>query len=237
MYVPSLSAEPCSRLTFVQTFYPVLGFCYFAASSWTWNTVQAANRTHGRAAIDSLPPNRTEAWYTRKALCAHAYQIYLPVYFFLLSSLLSALKVWAPPIPGLATTLSAFNFSLACFVDGFYCFELAWRARGWGLERRAAAAEQRWSYLVAFGVPSTLISYFHPSGLLNMMLFMLSTYTLNSMCRKSDQADSLSFLCPPSTGSRSEATSIRPTGHAGTRHVPHCCCPSSTDSVGAWIRW
>ena len=46
-------------------------------------------------------------------------------------------------------------------------------AKGWGFERRARFAEMRWSYMVAFGIPSTLISYFHPSGLLNLMLFML----------------------------------------------------------------
>jgi hypothetical protein len=34
-------------------------------------------------------------------------------------------------------------------------------------------AESRWAYMIAFGLPSTAISFFHPSGLLNLMLFML----------------------------------------------------------------
>lgn len=34
-------------------------------------------------------------------------------------------------------------------------------------------AESRWAYFVAFGLPSTAVSFFHPSGLLNLMLFML----------------------------------------------------------------
>lgn len=33
--------------------------------------------------------------------------------------------------------------------------------------------ESRWAYFMAFGLPSTAVSYFHPSGLVNLMLFML----------------------------------------------------------------
>lgn len=176
-----------------QTFYPVIAFCYFVASSWTWDTVQVAYRRCARDSPTSpspastirpsSPPTRTappyEKWYTRRALYAHAYQTALPLYFYLISMLLTAFRTSLldeGAVRGskpLACLVSGINFGLASFIDGYYCFDLVWKARGWGLERRAATAEQLWSYLVAFGVPSTLISYFHPSGLLNMMLFML----------------------------------------------------------------
>ncbi|CAD6909058.1 unnamed protein product [Tilletia caries] len=67
-------------------------------------------------------------------------------------------------------------FVFMSFIDGYYIFETIWVARGWSLERRMRYAECRWSYFVAFGLPSTLISFFHPSGLLNVMLFMLSEF-------------------------------------------------------------
>ena len=41
------------------------------------------------------------------------------------------------------------------------------------LTQRLRFSESHWSYLVGFGVPSTAVSFFHPSGLLNLMLFML----------------------------------------------------------------
>ena len=41
------------------------------------------------------------------------------------------------------------------------------------MEKRLRFSESHWSYLVGFGIPSTAVSFFHPSGLLNLMLFML----------------------------------------------------------------
>lgn len=41
------------------------------------------------------------------------------------------------------------------------------------LTQRLRFSESHWSYLIGFGVPSTAVSFFHPSGLLNLMLFML----------------------------------------------------------------
>lgn len=73
-------------------------------------------------------------------------------------------------IPYLGRPLS---FLFMCLVDGYYCFEQAWISRGWSLDRRMRYCEERWSYFVAFGLPSTAVSFFHPSGLLNLMLFML----------------------------------------------------------------
>ncbi|CCU99074.1 unnamed protein product [Malassezia sympodialis ATCC 42132] len=64
-------------------------------------------------------------------------------------------------------------FVFMCFVDGYFCFEQVWVVRGWSLEKRLRFAESHWSFLLGFGVPSTAISFFHPSGLLNLMLFML----------------------------------------------------------------
>lgn len=65
------------------------------------------------------------------------------------------------------------SFLVMSFVDGFFCFEQVWSVRGWPLEKRLRFAESHWSFLMGFGVPSTLVSFFHPSGLLNLMLFML----------------------------------------------------------------
>ncbi|EDP43443.1 hypothetical protein MGL_2453 [Malassezia globosa CBS 7966] len=65
------------------------------------------------------------------------------------------------------------SFLVMSFVDGFFCFEQIWSVRGWPLEKRLRFAESHWSFLMGFGIPSTMISFFHPSGLLNLMLFML----------------------------------------------------------------
>lgn len=143
--------------------YPLIGGSYLLASSWTSDIAQAAYKLrHGHVrrltlSNPSLPPG------TSRRLVQESYRIILIVNYTLLYILLGR-------IPYLGRSLS---FLFMCLVDGYYCFEQAWISRGWSLGRRMRYCEERWSYFVAFGLPSTAVSFFHPSGLLNLMLFML----------------------------------------------------------------
>lgn len=143
--------------------YPLIGGSYLLASSWTSDIAQAAYKLrHGHVrkltlANPSLPPG------TSRRLLQESYRVILILNYTVFYVLLSR-------IPYLGRSLS---FLFMCLVDGYYCFEQAWISRGWSLDRRMRYCEERWSYFVAFGLPSTAVSFFHPSGLLNLMLFML----------------------------------------------------------------
>lgn len=143
--------------------YPLIGGSYLLASSWTSDIAQAAYKLrHGHVrrltlANPSLPPG------TSRRLMQESYRIILIANYTVIYILLGR-------IPYLGRILS---FLFMCLVDGYYCFEQAWISRGWSLDRRMRYCEERWSYFIAFGLPSTSVSFFHPSGLLNLMLFML----------------------------------------------------------------
>ncbi|SNX81356.1 uncharacterized protein MEPE_00061 [Melanopsichium pennsylvanicum] len=143
--------------------YPLIGGSYLLASSWTSDIAQAAYKLrHGHArrltlANPSLPPG------TSRRLLHESYRMMLILNYTVFYILLAR-------IPYFGRLLS---FLFMCLVDGYYCFEQAWISRGWSLDRRMRYCEERWSYFVAFGLPSTAVSFFHPSGLLNLMLFML----------------------------------------------------------------
>lgn len=143
--------------------YPLIGGSYLLASSWTSDIAQAAYKLrHGHVrkltlANPSLPPG------TSRRLLQESYRVLLIANYTVIYILLGRM-------PYLGRILSFLFMSL---VDGYYCFEQAWISRGWSLDRRMRYCEERWAYFVAFGLPSTAVSFFHPSGLLNLMLFML----------------------------------------------------------------
>lgn len=116
---------------------------------------------HGRALSMGFSPQLSSG-ISRK-LILESHRILLVINYTVISLLLQQ-------IPWLGKW---FAFAFMSFIDAYYCFEQAWIARGWSLERRMRFAESRWAYMMAFGLPSTAISFFHPSGLLNLMLFML----------------------------------------------------------------
>ena len=143
--------------------YPLIGGSYLLASSWTSDIAQAAYKLrHGHVrrltlSNPSLPPG------TSRRLLQESYRVILILNYTVVYLLLGR-------IPYVGRVLS---FLFMCLVDGYYCFEQSWISRGWSLDRRMRYCEERWSYFVAFGLPSTAVSFFHPSGLLNLMLFML----------------------------------------------------------------
>ncbi|KAJ9477118.1 hypothetical protein PHBOTO_000800 [Pseudozyma hubeiensis] len=143
--------------------YPLIGGSYLLASSWTSDIAQAAYKLrhdHVRRLTlsnPSLPPG------TSRRLLQESYRMILIINYTVFYLLLGRIPYLGRPL----------SFLFMCMVDGYYCFEQAWISRGWSLERRMRYCEERWSYFVAFGLPSTAISFFHPSGLLNLMLFML----------------------------------------------------------------
>ncbi|CEH11674.1 p53-mediated apoptosis protein EI24/PIG8 [Ceraceosorus bombacis] len=149
--------------------YPLLGLCYFLAASWTVdvaNAVYAIRRGNvghlrgmsvGVADAVKLPAG------TSRRILEESYRVILVLNYVLICYLLDL-------VPYIGRPLAFFFMS---FIDAYYCFEQAWIARGWSLDRRMRYAESRWAYFVAFGLPSTLVSFFHPSPLLNVMLFMV----------------------------------------------------------------
>lgn len=141
--------------------YPLIAGSYFLASSWTVDVAQAAYRLkHGRGFSISSPAIPAG---TSRRIILESYRIFLVVNYVIISVVLQQ-------IPWIGRWLS---FLFMSFIDAYYCFEQGWIARGWSVERRMRYAESRWAYFMAFGLPSTAISFFHPSGLLNLMLFML----------------------------------------------------------------
>lgn len=135
--------------------YPVMAASYFIASTWCVGVAEAAFTAHH---IQPLRPPAEHVWW-----CEYAVRAMLIVNYSIPCLLLQNL-------PWVGHVLS---FLVMSFVDGFFCFEQVWSVRGWPLEKRLRFAESHWSFLMGFGVPSTLVSFFHPSGLLNLMLFML----------------------------------------------------------------
>ncbi|KAL9940424.1 hypothetical protein V8E36_001129 [Tilletia maclaganii] len=140
--------------------YPLIAAAYWVASLWTVDVARAAySYTHGRSfsVVPALPAG------TSRRFLQESYRIILVLNYLAICYVLQHIPLLGRPMA----------FFFMSFIDGYYIFETIWVARGWSLERRMRYAECRWSYFVAFGLPSTLISFFHPSGLLNVMLFML----------------------------------------------------------------
>ncbi|KAE8233013.1 hypothetical protein CF326_g1953 [Tilletia indica] len=140
--------------------YPLIAASYWIASLWTVDVAKAAySYKHGRSfsVMPSLPAG------TSRRFLQESYRIILVLNYVAICYVLQHIPLLGRPMA----------FFFMSFIDGYYIFETIWVARGWSLERRMRYAECRWSYFVAFGLPSTLISFFHPSGLLNVMLFML----------------------------------------------------------------
>ncbi|EPQ32062.1 uncharacterized protein PFL1_00260 [Pseudozyma flocculosa PF-1] len=157
-------SEALGSLGNVFWLYPLIGGSYLLASSWTTDVAEAAYRLrHGHVRNALSIASFTPPAGTSRRLVRESYRLFLIVNY-------AAVVVLLGRIPYLGRPLS---FLFMSFVDGYYCFEQAWIARGWSLERRTRYCEERWSYFVAFGLPSTAVSFFHPSGLLNLMLFML----------------------------------------------------------------
>lgn len=187
--------------------YPLIAGSYYLASTWTMDVAQATYKIkHGRAlSMNFSQP--ISADFSRK-LILESHRVLLVVNYTVISLLLqqipwigrwlSFLFMVCPHslvnkcVSCKFTTLSLWPSHVQSFIDAYYCYEQAWIARGWSLERvspdfllagkdirtdasiqRMRYAESRWAYMIAFGLPSTAISFFHPSGLLNLMLFML----------------------------------------------------------------
>lgn len=141
--------------------YPLIAGSYFLAASWTVDVAHAAYKLKHARGISMMPSTIPAG--TSRRLILESYRIILILNYVIISVALQH-------IPWIGRTLS---FIFMSFIDAYYCFEQGWIARGWSVERRMRYAESRWAYFVAFGLPSTAISFFHPSGLLNLMLFML----------------------------------------------------------------
>ncbi len=194
------SADTGHHLFQVFFLYPLIGGCYLLASSWTTEVAQAAyDLQRGRikkgddGGLTSLAQGVSEfntpivgaaqdlanrgastaqSTFTVGTFAAQLYRFLLIANYSLLG--LGISKFTAALLPGpLAYIGHTLSFMLYSWIDAYYCFEQLYIARGWGFEKRARHFEMRWSYFVAFGVPSTAVSYFHSSGLLNLMLFML----------------------------------------------------------------
>lgn len=135
--------------------YPLIAGSYLLASTWSTSIAEAAFLAQN---IQPRTPPQADAIWVE-----HVVRLALVLNYSIVCFAVQSLPWVGPPLA----------FLFMCFVDGYFCFEQVWAGRGWSLEKRLRFAESHWSFLVGFGVPSTAISFFHPSGLLNLMLFML----------------------------------------------------------------
>ena len=175
--------------------YPLITGSYLIASTWSVGIAEAAFMAQG---IKPHPKGGSEtAWIE------YAVRTVLILNYSLICFALQNL-----PVVG-----RILSFLVMSFVDGFFCFEQIWSVRGWPLEKRLRFAESHWSFLMGFGIPSTMISFFHPSGLLNLMLFML----VFPICTL------LAYLAVPQPQSTSfgAQTAMLPSTMPGRSHEPH----------------
>lgn len=135
--------------------YPLIAGSYLMASSWSVGVAESAFLAHN---IRPSPRKEYGVFWLEQLV-----RLVLIVNYSIACFAIQMVP-WIGP---------ACAFLLMSFVDGYFCFEQVWVVRGWSMEKRLRFAESHWSYLIGFGIPSTLVSFFHPSGLLNMMLFML----------------------------------------------------------------
>lgn len=160
----STPSSTWSETSNVLWLYPVIAISYYMASSWTLDVAKTAYqlRHHSRAPstwANSLTPSAS----LRRRLLSQSYQPLLFLNYALLALLVRSY------VPYLGPTLA---FALVSLVDAYYCFDPVMASRGWPIERRLRYVESRWSYMAAFGLLPTAVSYFHPSGLVNLFLFM-----------------------------------------------------------------
>ncbi|CAO1626653.1 unnamed protein product [Sympodiomycopsis kandeliae] len=148
--------------------YPVIAISYFVASSWTLDVAQAAyklrnNHLRGLSLANITNPSSTSS--LRRKVCQESFRVFL-----ILNYIAVVLALQRLPYTWISRMAS---FLFMSFVDAFYCFEPVMTSRGWSIERKMRFVEERWAYMTAFGILPTLVSFFHPSGLLNLFLFML----------------------------------------------------------------
>ncbi|CAO1634991.1 unnamed protein product [Parajaminaea phylloscopi] len=136
--------------------YPVIALSYLLASSWLLDVAKVGHEVHhGRGSMVAMASS---------GILSQPHQPLLVVNYTLIAL---ALRSWVPFVG------KALSFVFISFVCAYYCFDPVMANRGWSIERRLRFAESRWAYMTAFGLLPTAVSYFHPSGLLNLFLFML----------------------------------------------------------------
>ncbi|WFC95706.1 hypothetical protein MBRA1_002359 [Malassezia brasiliensis] len=129
--------------------YPLIAGSYLVASTWTLGVAEAAFSAQNLHVPEMHERLQHTSWVE------HVSRAVLIANYSLVCLALQYLP-WIGPI---------LAFLIMSLVDGYFCFEQVWV--------RLRFSESHWSYLIGFGVPSTAVSFFHPSGLLNLMLFML----------------------------------------------------------------
>ncbi|WFD32436.1 hypothetical protein MSPP1_003483 [Malassezia sp. CBS 17886] len=171
--------------------YPVIAGTYLLAATWTTGVAEAAfSAQHASAA--------TAQETLAGSFIDNAARVALITNYSVVCFLLQAVPWIGPPLA----------FVAMCLADGYFCFEQAWS--------RLRFCESHWSYMIGFGLPSTAISYFHPSGLFNLMLFMLGT--------PSDACTLLALLADPQPHGAAVGTqtAVLPSAPAADRSTPLC---------------
>ncbi|WFD00391.1 hypothetical protein MYAM1_003140 [Malassezia yamatoensis] len=137
--------------------YPLIACSYLVASTWTMSIAEAAYLARNIQVAKPVHSASQSYWIE------NASRIILIANYSLLCFALQYIP-WIGPF---------LAFLMMSIIDAYFCFEQVWTVRGWSFEKRLRFCESHWSYLLGFGLPSTAVSFFHPSGLLNLMLFML----------------------------------------------------------------
>ncbi|PWN25949.1 hypothetical protein BDZ90DRAFT_54608 [Jaminaea rosea] len=160
------AAGTWSETSSVLWLYPVIAISYYMASSWTLDVAKTAYQlqAHRRAFSTSFSASSfAPSANLRRRILLQSYQPLLFINYALLALLVRNYVPFVGP---------ALAFGLISAVDAFYCFDPVMASRGWPIERRLRYVESRWAYMTTFGLLPTAVSYFHPSGLVNLFLFM-----------------------------------------------------------------
>ncbi|KAJ3823767.1 etoposide-induced protein 2.4-domain-containing protein [Lentinula raphanica] len=141
--------------------FPVLGLSFYLNITWC-NVI--AERTFTLKHGNRSAAQQQSVTYTGmlKSIATSAYRVVM-VFTSLVVSLALGNIPFAGPILG---------FFFMCWVDSYYLFEFVWIARGMSLSRRIRHLEERWSYYLAFGLPSAALCTLG-SGLANAAIFAL----------------------------------------------------------------
>ncbi|KAJ3845243.1 etoposide-induced protein 2.4-domain-containing protein [Lentinula raphanica] len=136
--------------------FPVLGLSFYLNITWC-NVI--AERTFTLKHGNRSAAQQQSVTYTGilKSIATSAYRVVM-VFTSLVVSLALGNIPFAGPILG---------FFFMCWVDSF-----VWIARGMSLSRRIRHLEERWSYYLAFGLPSAALCTLG-SGLANAAIFAL----------------------------------------------------------------
>ena len=124
--------------------YPLIAGSYYLASSWTLDVANATYKIKHGSALSMGLPQQIPSGFSRK-LILESHRVLLVINYGIISLALQQLP-WVGRWLSFSFMVGRSSFcenntfthpflSLQSFIDAYYCYEQAWIARGWSLER------------------------------------------------------------------------------------------------------